>query len=333
MNLNLNLNIIPRKSNKIIYDGIYIPTNPSSTTIQTKSAQRDTIKIAIIDGGIPKAEIFTNHIWVNRKEFTGQDNFDDDNNCYQDDKHGYDFTKKQGVGSDEANMHGNFIGQIISDYLGEQIPYQFMDIRIFDKDGKGNLFDALCAINYAIDNGADIINLSWGYYRDISETEGLLADSLLLHFINKAAEKNIPVFASAGNDTINTDSVKYHYPSGFFSVDGSVGVPENIISVAALNLQKDSLASYSNYGQKSVSISTDGVHQVKNYDIWSFRRKISGTSYATPYSLSHAIKLMKLSPGIEPLNLKKCLIRRSIYLDLPINSEGKINTMDMRKCE
>lgn len=331
-NLKLNLNIIRDRTKLINYglvrekNGVVRETsNPSNRVLRNIHAI-DTTIVALIDGGIPRTDMFEDILWVNREEHNKQPDFDDDENCYKDDIHGYDFTN-----SLEANMHGNYITQIISNTLGEDVNYRIMDVKIFDKQGVGNLFDALCAIDYAIKNGADIINLSWGYYRKPEQEEGIKSDSLLLHFLQKADSVGIPVFASAGNDSTNTDIDEYHLPSGFFENDRFARVPQNLISVAALNQEEDSLALYSNYGEQSVSISSIGVHKVKGLGFW-IGNGIAGTSFSTPYALCHAIKIMQKSPGIKPADLKRCLIDRSTYLGIPIESEGKINVHDTRRC-
>jgi len=278
------------------------------------------IKVAVIDGGIPDDNELSNLLWVNEAESSQSnrdDSFDNDDNCYIDDVNGYDFTDSDGG----INPHGSFISQILIKSLDNKYKIAFIDLRIFDSDGTGNLFDALCAIDYAINENANFINLSWGYYRDKKDFQGMHSDSLLEHYINLAMQNNIVIFASAGNDSLNTDNVEYHYPSGFFSSDPIY--PNNLISIAALDSVENVLALYSNYGDRSVIIADKGTHDVS----WmGSSKRVRGTSYATPQALGYSIILWESIPGSQPSTFKNCLIN-SVADDegFILKTRGRIN--------
>lgn len=277
------------------------------------------IKVAIIDGGI--ASVFNLHqnLWVNNAESSIKNEKDVDGNCYIDDINGYDFVHNIGENSGPINPHGTYVSKILMNSIPSSANVALMDLRIFDENGNGNLFDALCAIEYAIKNKADYINLSWGYYRDYyNHPIANKSDNLLLDYILKARSAKIPVFASAGNMHWNTDlAINYHLPSGFFSFDPYF--PENLISITSLNKNGNALApSYANFGKNSVFIATKGY-----FDIDS--RTIDGTSYSTPHALGYAISMEQTNPDMSIIDLKKCMLLLADEKGFPLKSKGLID--------
>ncbi|GEM_PF-2954752 len=294
-------------------DPVYDP-NASNDPITTQNppTSQGVFKIAIIDGGITHYQNLSDFLWVNNNP----------DPCYLDnynnDRNGFDFTIENGLSPTPFNMHGTFISQIIVEpFIGTQIQIALMNVRIFDFEGKSNLFDALCAIEYAIKKDANIINISWGYYRSIADDLAMKSDTLLYEYLLKANTANIPIFASAGNDTVNTDN-KFHYPSGFFTINADPNYLPNLISIAALDDNEQSLAKYTNYGKKSVFIASKGTH-LMNGDT------IRGTSYATPDALSYALILKNNNIIMSPGDLKNCINNNAAIYGFPLFTEGKID--------
>jgi subtilisin family serine protease len=185
-----------------------------------------------------------------------------------------------------------------------------MDLRIFKKDGSGTLFNGLCAISYAIQKNANLINMSWGsYFMDV--------DTLFLDYIRKAKTHNITIVASAGNDTIDTDHC-LHFPSGFNShVFGTLG---NVLGVASLNNDEDGFAYYSNFGKTTVGIaasqgSIDGT-------------VFEGTSFSAPVVTNHIINMMFKDPSKSNVEIVNCIKNSAITIPgLEVISEGKLDVM------
>ncbi len=221
---------------------------------------------------------------------------------------GYDFANNDGVPEDDAG-HGTKVCGIIG-ALGDNgigvagvawnievgiMPLKFMK----NNDGKttGSLSDAVSAIYHAVDNGADIINASWGFYS---------YSYSLFDAIQYARDHGVMFICSAGNKGQDNDA-NDHYPSNY--------PHENIIAVAAMNSFGE-LASFSNYGLTSVDIAAPGVgvcttDRDGGYSTWS-----SGTSFATPFVASVAAMVKYLSPGLEVTDI------RSILLGSVIAGEG-----------
>jgi subtilisin family serine protease len=167
------------------------------------------------------------------------------------------------------------------------MPVKFMKVN----DGRttGNLSDAIDALYYAVDNGAKIINASWGFY-DQSKA--------LNEAIAYARNKGVLFVASAGNKGQNNDS-KGHYPSN---------CPyDNVIAVAAMD-SDGSIASFSNYGLKTVHIIAPGVGITTTTINSGYVSYASGTSFATPIVAGVAAMVLSQSPDMGYKSLREAIL-------------------------
>ncbi len=245
------------------------------------------VKVAVIDGGINPEKFPGMPITEMSWDFTGES----------------DASSKLDISS-----HGTYVSQIITEKI-DFSNIRLMDLRIFTKDGKGSLFNGLCAISYAIQNNADIINMSWGgYFMDV--------DTLFLDYIREAKVNDITIVASAGNDTIDTDHC-LHFPSGFNSaVFGTLG---NVLGVASLNDAEDGLAKYSNYGPTTIGIAAvqgeiDGVIY-------------EGTSFSAPVVTNHVVNMKLSDPSLTNVNIVNCITDSAIPVSgLKVISGGKLDS-------
>ncbi len=115
--------------------------------------------------------------------------------------------------------------------------------KVFDDAGNGTLFETVCGLHFAINKKADVINMSLGYYGEKNE--------IFQRAMDKAYKAGTIVVCSAGNDHKDIDGTVPHWPSNFSH--------KNIITVAAMD-GNNHLASFSNYGKRSVDIGAPGVH-------------------------------------------------------------------------
>ena len=131
-----------------------------------------------------------------------------------------------------------------------------MPLRVFDDQGSADLFNIAKAIRYAVQQGAQIINMSFGTLQNSQAIKSA---------INFALSNNIVLVASAGNS--NTSAPQY--PAAY----------SGVITAAATDLF-DKKASFSNYG-KSVYVDAPGVNIFSSYpgDYYSV---VSGTSFSAP---------------------------------------------------
>ena len=211
------------------------------------STGSDDVIIAVVDTGVAydHPDLAPN-IWVNTRELNGTPGVDDDGNGYIDDYYGWDFIDHDGYPGD-YNQHGSHVAGILAAKgnngtggTGVLWSARIMPLRFLGVTGTGDVATAADAVMYAVDNGARIINASWGEY-DYSNA--------LYDAIQYAAQNDVLFIAAAGNET-NDNDIDQFYPASY-------NLP-NIISVAASD-QYDNLADFSNYGSTSVHLAAPGV--------------------------------------------------------------------------
>jgi len=191
--------------------------------IHTRGAWKITngskeVTVAVIDSGIDFSHFeLTNIAWVNEDEIA-DNGLDDDGNGYVDDINGWDFVfndSNPGPYPEEVHWHGTFIAGLIAAPLNSMGPVGIapnvtvMDVRVLDAANyAGTTYEGLGdAIRYAVDNGADVINLSLHYY-DANDT---YYDDILY-----AVSQNVAVVSITGNTYPPTGGQEYKsYPGGY----------------------------------------------------------------------------------------------------------------------
>lgn len=257
------------------------------------------IVVAVSDTGVDAdhPDLLEN-MWRNPREI--QNGIDDDNNGYIDDVFGWDFVKKSPSGVDH-HFHGTHvagtIGARVSDKMAGVAPKaQIMDVSFLDHQGSGSEINGAKTIIYAADNGANIVNCSWGS----TEHSQLIADA-----IRYAQGKGTLVVAAAGNDGVNTDK-SVHSPSG--------EDVENIISVGSTAAAKGSRSSFSNYGIMSVDLAAPGsnIFSASPSGKTARYQTLSGTSMASPHAAGAAALVWSLNPAMTWREVKAVLMSTSV---------------------
>jgi len=289
------------------------------------------IVVAVIDSGIDYThpDLWDN-LWINQAELNGTDGIDDDNNGYIDDICGYDFYNDDSLPYDH-HSHGTHCSGIIGavgnnneGVTGTCWNVKIMTLRFLNKWGEGSLSDAILCIQYAVDNGAKVLNNSWS-----------IPYSADLETAIEAADANGVLFvASAGNDGDNTDSSP-HYPSGYDC--------NNIISVMATDDNDErSIWSYpdsSNYGLTTVDLAAPGTDILSTfptektdymeiYDLSTCYETRSGTSMATPHVAGACALVWAANPQLTHLEVKDYILQGVDKLDSLDDlcvTEGRLN--------
>lgn len=162
--------------------------------------------------------------------------------------------------------------------------------------------DVANAIRYAVDNGAKILNMSFG--KKFSWDKKTVDEA-----IKYAESKGVLIIHAAGNDHVDID-IETHYPCKKYE-DGKEA--SNFMDIGALSWKADDkiVAPFSNYGKKTVDVFSPGV------DIYSTTPKngykdASGTSMAAPVACGVAAVLKSYYPSLTPQQIKKILIKSSL---------------------
>lgn len=176
-----------------------------------------------------------------------------------DTKHGQNFADDavKGLNSDpmDRNGHGTHVAGIIGAVGGNGIggagvcwKASLMAVRVMDATGAGTTITISQGVDYAVANGAKVINMSLG---------GAGFDPTFSAAITNAQANNVLVVVAAGNETNNNDGVTHSYPCNFSQT--------NVICVAALD-QSYALANFSNWGTTSVDVGAPGTNI---YSTWA----------------------------------------------------------------
>lgn len=173
--------------------------------------------------------------------------------------------------------------------------------------------DVANAIRYAVDNGAKIINMSFG--KPVSPQKQAVDDA-----VKYAETKGVLLIHAAGNENENID-VNENFPSKKFA-DGKQ--TENWLEVGATSWMQaaSTVAEFSNYGQQTVDVFAPGV-DLKSTVVGSKYEDLSGTSMAAPVVTGLAALLMSFYPSFDYKKIKQIILSSSIKLNkLQVNQPG-----------
>lgn len=234
--------------------------------------------VAVIDTGVDYThKDLADNIWVNEGEIPGN-GIDDDGNGYVDDVHGVDFVEGDSDPMDEHG-HGTHVAGIIAmtpgngGGVGVAYGAKIMCVRAGQANGSFASSDIAKAIKYAADNGADVINMSFGGTGRSYLVESALQDAFpSCVLVAAAGNDGLPTTDAINAGYFNTEDI---YPAGYKYVLGVMATDNN-----------KSLASFSNWdyleGQNcEYEMAAPGVNIYSTlpgnrYACWS------GTSMATP---------------------------------------------------
>jgi len=236
------------------------------------------------------------------------DGIDTDANGFEDDLVGWDFYQNDNRPFDE-HRHGTHVAGILGAVgdngfgtVGVNWQTSIMPLRFLDEDNKGDISDAVEAINYTTmmrtrDEQAvnvRVSNNSWG-------TSGSFSPSLFDAVSGNAAADILFVAAAGNGDVlgqgINNDNTAF-YPA-------NLDLP-NVVSVAALN-DRGELATFSNSGIQTVDIAAPGVDIVSTEPGGNFISR-SGTSMAVPHVAGTAALVSDQFPSATAVEVRDALL-------------------------
>ncbi len=282
---------------------------------KTKGSRK--VVVAVLDSGVDYT-----HQDLSVNMWTRPDNipvYKDDELGTIPDLHGFSAVNDHRDPMDD-NGHGTHCAGVIGaegdndeGIAGINWEVEIMPLKFLGAGGFGTTKDAIEAINYAIERKREgvnvrVINASWG-----STTYSKALEDV----IRAAGDEGILFVAAAGNDGSSNDS-RPHYPSSY-------NLP-NVISVAALD-RADLMASFSNFGVKSVHVAAPGKDIVSTWLNGEYR-EASGTSMATPQVAGIAALVLAQDPKMSVQKLRQKLLSSVDLLDTltgKLENAGRVN--------
>lgn len=269
---------------------------------------------------------------------------------YKDFKEGYDYYNNQVnyhlnmaydsrgiIGDDYANSresdygnpdvegpdagHGTHVAGIIGAVRDNGLGMQgvanhvaIMGVRVVP-DGDERDKDVANAIRYAADNGAKIINMSFGkaYVKDKQVVD---------QAVQYAMEKDVLLIHAAGNDSQNTDeAANYPNPRYVDSLGINLGVGDAWIEVGSTTWEGDLLSSFSNYGKQTVDLFAPGSDIYSTMPGSTYKEQ-SGTSMAAPVVSGVAALIRSQYPDFTAVEVKQ------ILMESVVKPEDKVRIRD-----
>ncbi len=222
----------------------------------------------------------------------------------------------------EPYFHGTHVAGIIGAERGNgkgmegiAAAVKLMGVRAVP-NGDEHDKDVALGIRYAVDNGAQIINMSFG--KSVSPERKMVEDA-----IRYAEKKGVLIVNAAGNDGSDIDRLP-HYPTPFY-MKGNKRAP-NMITVGASGATEAGLiAPFSNYGAKTVDVFAPGVAIYSTLPENKYS-PLSGTSMATPVVAGIAALIKSYYPDLSAKQIKFIIEQSVTKIDFPVTrpkSDGK----------
>jgi subtilisin family serine protease len=263
------------------------------------------VVVAVVDTGVSTSHPdLAGQRWVNTAE-TCDNGIDDDGNSFVDDCAGWDFGMNDADPNFDAASasydHGTHVAGIIAAGLngvgvvGVAPGAKVMATKASVSPSGGLPSSAvLGAVRYAVDNGADIINMSLG--TPVGTTRASAA--VLEAAVQYAVDHGVLVVAAAGNAGADISSA-YVFPAAF-----SLFYPGVVTAGSTTNT--DERSPFSNYGTP-VNLYAPGSYLMSTIGTGGYGYK-SGTSMATPMVAGGAAVVLSLDPSLTPADVQAALI-------------------------
>lgn len=248
--------------------------------------------------------------------FDGRAIVGDNPEDFNDRKYGNGFV----IGSKDEESHGTHVAGIIlasrnnnKGLQGVAHNAKLMSVRAVP-DGDERDKDVALAIRYAVDNGAKVINMSFG--KSFSPNKEWVFDAI------KYAEKHdVLLVHAAGNDNKDID-IKDNWPND--SDDKINEISDNVITVGAIssNVNENMPAPFSNYGKLNIDVYAPGVQIYSTVPKDEYAR-YSGTSMASPEVAGIATLIRSYYPQLSASQVKHIIMNSGIKVNSQVLIPGR----------
>ena len=255
------------------------------------------IIVAVLDSGVDynHADLKDN-IWTNPKEISGNGK-DDNGDGYIDDVHGWNFAENNNNVLD-TDSHGTLVSGTIAGenngfgVTGVAYDAKIMPVKVLDQNGLGYYSSIVNGIYYAVNHGANVINLSLGGYNGTDSLQSA---------IQYASSKGVIVVMAAGNESASTPDYPARYAKNWGIAVGAVDHNKNI-------------ADFSNHaGSDPIDyVTAPGVNvysTIPGNDYTCY----SGTSTAAPFISGIVALMLSANPSLTPTQVRDILINSAIH--------------------
>jgi len=304
----------------------------NSWAIEKPVSSTAKVTVAVVDSGLDlRHVVFANSgsIWQNMAEVNGITGVDDDNNGYIDDINGWNFVDGSSSMYDD-NEHGTHVagivlgvGQDIFKFPVRESKVRIMPLKFLDANGSGSTSSAISAIYYAVNNGAKVINNSWGgpsYSRSLHDA------------YKYAYDRGVVLVTAAGNSNADIASTPM-YPA-------ALDAPSNI--TVAASTSSDRKASFSNYNTSLVHVFAPGYsirstvpsgsdcYSESTFVASTCFYSLSGTSMAAPFVAGLAALAIREMPSLSAYTIRNLIltgIDTSSYFSPYVSTGGRVNAL------
>lgn len=317
----------PRTPDDPYFDKLWYLQHINVTEAWNTSLGFEGIIVAVIDSGVDMDHPdLAPNIWRNTGEVAG-DNIDNDGNGYVDDVYGWDFVSNDNdpqpeviSGNPIGVSHGTISAGIIAakgdnneGVVGVTWQTSIMPIRALDSDGVGDPVDVVRAVEYAVNNGAKVINLSFA---------GPVYNDLLKIALRRAYNAGVFVVAAAGNAQAGGEAINLDR-NPLYPICLDMDSSENFIYGVAAVDHTDRRADFSNYGASCVDGSAPGTRIITTLyqDDGSadfseyYGGYFNGTSVAAPIVSGVAALLKSLNPRLTPKQVTNIFTRSAFDIN------------------
>ena len=221
----------------------------------------------------------------------------------------------KGPFADHGSMVSGIIGAVRDNGVGVNGIATSVKIMALKTVPDGDEFDkdVALSIRYAVDNGANIINMSFGKGYSPMESEVYAA-------IKYAESKGVLMVKASGNDGVDIEIIT-QYPTPYSS-KGNLTSTFLTVGANSKDFEKKMTASFSNYGAEKVHLFAPGVKVISispndNYDM------MNGTSFSCPVVTGVAALVWSFYPELSAIELREILMKSSVkYKKVKVNLPG-----------
>jgi hypothetical protein len=267
------------------------PLPPLISTPAVGTSGNETTVIAMLDTGVE-----VEHPTLNPFIFLeGEEEFQ---NCLPADTIGWNFVDDNN-NSGDSHDHGSHLAGIVVQHMAAapspETDYRLLPIKTHDQNGVSDLFDTTCGLYYALQQGAKVINCSWGWLGDSSKVWSNILDSAIVY--------NSLVVAAAGNDAIWLDTLQ-QYPACYQR--------DNLLAVASVDAAGENLSPFSNFSATYIDLAAPGENILSTVRNSGQARK-SGTSMSAPAVAAQAGRIYRQGRGeVTFQDVRNCILASAL---------------------